>query len=362
MQEVLVTAVSFSRRALLVGAALALSVRAVDSAGVCGAQVTVRQIKLTPNADGTRTVRYRASVQTDQPACAVVSFTIIRSYIKPDGAAFEDAIPVEVDVPGRVDVEADTIADTRRLIYWRAEKVTCRPCAGSASNAPAASAPSAASSAAGDGSSSSGEAGWNVPRVGTKTVIAGGAAAAVVTGAVFMAGGSGGATGADSTPTPRATAVATATATATATVPPAPTTAPSPTPAPTPTVFAGAPPASPGSSVAGDITLLGSDPVAGSLVGAARNSITVRLQLYSEIVGSDNRLELQLWSGGQMCVRDTSAPLEIVARQPYVITFPMANARTCTAPFRTTLMRVFLNDRGTPKLAFDFPIGFDFVP
>jgi len=360
-----VIAVFFSRRASFVAAVLpfALAAAGAQAAGVCGAAVTVRQIRLSPNEDGTRTVRYRATVQTDQPACARVSFTIIRSYIKPDGTAFEDAIPVEVQVPGRsVDVEADTIANTRRLIYWRAEKVTCEPCAGTAGNLPAAPMPSSPSrsspgSAPAPEAQGGGDSGWTLPHVGPKAVIVGGAAAAVGTAAVLAMGGSGSATtGADATPAPRATGTATAAPTL------APTVAPTPTAAPTPTVFPGAPPASPGSSVTGDITLLGSDPVAGSSISAQASSFTVRLQLYTEAVGTDNRLEVQLWSGGQLCVRDTSAPIEIKVRQPYVISYPMANARTCVAPFRTTLMRVYLNDRGSPKLAFDFPVGFDFVP
>src|SRR5687767_11978438 len=104
---------------LVVGALSAAA--AAPAAEVCGARVSVRQIAMTPNEDGTRTVRYRASVETDQPACAQVSFTIVRSYIKPDGTNMEDMIPVDVQVPGRaVDVEGDTVAHTRRLIYWRA--------------------------------------------------------------------------------------------------------------------------------------------------------------------------------------------------------------------------------------------------
>jgi hypothetical protein len=172
MQEVRVERVSRASFFMMAGAALLLGGRS-EAADVCGAQVTVRQIGMTPNEDGTRIVRYRASVETDQPTCAKVGFSIIRSYIKPDGTPFEDAIPVDIQVPGRaVDVEGETLANTRRLIYWRAEKVTCQPCAGgSAANVAAAPVPS---SRRAGGTVASREGGG--AKVGKKAVLIGGAA------------------------------------------------------------------------------------------------------------------------------------------------------------------------------------------
>lgn len=108
--------------------------------------------------------------------------------------------------------------------------------------------------------------------------------------------------------------------------------------------------------------LLDSDPPAGNTISAARSSITTRFQVYIEEGGADLRLEVQLWSGGEMCVRDVSSPLSIKAKEPIIVQLPVANVRRCTGSFRTTLMRAYLNDRSTPKLVQDFPVGFDFVP
>jgi hypothetical protein len=351
-----VTAIFRARLAYWIAAAV-VPAAAAPAAEVCGARVSVRQIAMSQNEDGTRNVRYRASVETDQTSCARVSFTIVRSYLKPDGSNYEDMIPVEVQVPGRaVDVEGDTVADTRRLIYWRAEKVSCQPCAKSTGDRPMAPAPSySTTSVPGtvDGGGGS--------RMGGKAAIVGGGAALVAGGAavVLLGGGSGetaDAPGTGSNPTPRPTPRPTAGST------PAPTSAPTATPVPTPVVFPGAPPAATGNTESGEITFVSSDPPAGTPISATRSSIGLRINLYIDRVGTDMRLEVQMWSGGEMCVRDTSAPLEIKARTPYAVTYPMSNTRRCNAPFRTTLTRIYLNDRGTPKLVQDFPVGFDFVP
>ena len=369
----------------------------------CGARVTVRQIGMTTNEDGTRTLRYRASVQTDQSACTKVTFTIIRSYIKPDGAAVEDAIPVQVQVPGRaIDVEGETLANTRRLIYWRADRVSCQPCGDQATGVPAAPVPAASSRpvpttappAETDDRAARGSSG---PKLGKKAALIGGGAAIVATGAFVALGGSGsGAAPADGgksgTPTARPTVapttpplspVATPTPTpagATPTATPVPGgsptatpvvgSTPTATPAPTSTpssggtvrVLPGAPPAAPAGTAEGSMDLLDTDPPGGNTITAARSSVSTRFQVYIEEAGSDLRLEVQFWSGGQMCIRDVSSPLAIKAKEPIIVQMPVANVRQCTAPFRTTLVRAYLNDRSTPKLVQDFPLGFDFVP
>jgi hypothetical protein len=333
---------------------------AVEAADACGAQVSVRQVATTPNADGTRTVRYRATVQTDQTSCTRVTFTIMRSYIKTDGTAFEDAIPVDVQVEGRADVEADTVADTRRLIYWRAERVTCEPCASGTKATGTTAAPAASAGRRSAGRTD--DAGLEKPKAGKKAALIAGGVAVAVGGAVLVGGGGGGSSDPVGTNNPNATPRPTSAAPTTA-----PTTAPTvapptPTPEPTPKVFPGAPPAAPTDSVNGELVLVSSDPPAGNPIAATRGTIALQIRLYADKVGTDNRLELQFWSGGQMCLQDTSAALDIKAQQPYLIQFPMPNNRRCSAPFRTTLIRVLLTDRGTPKIAEDFLTGFDFVP
>jgi hypothetical protein len=362
---------SFRTRASSLMAALPLVFQSVSPAAAqtCGARVTVRQIGMTANEDGTRTLRYRASVQTDQSACTKVAFTIIRSYIKPDGTAVEDAIPVEVQVPGRaIDVEGETLANTRRLIYWRADRVSCQPCSDQATGVPAAPVPAASSrsvptSAPPVETEADAARGSRSPRVGRKVALIGGGAAIVATGAFVALGGSGSAAapadGATPTPSPAPRPTAGAT---TPPLPPAATATPTPAPSAGPQVLPGAPPAAPAGTTEGSMDLLDSDPPGGNSIPASRSSISTRFQVYIEDAGADLRLEVQLWSGGQMCVRDVSSPLAIKAKEPIIVQMPVANVRRCTAPFRTTLIRAYLNDRSTPKLVQDFPIGFDFVP
>ena len=343
---------------VLAGAAVLLGGRS-EAADVCGAQVTVRQIGMTPNDDGTRTVRYRASVETDQVTCAKVSFSIIRSYIKPDGTAFEDAIPVDIQVPGRaVDVEGETLANTRRLIYWRAEKVACLPCAaGSAANVPAAPVPGSTRRTATGTTTTAAKAdsGGGV-HVGKTAVLIGGAAA-VAGGAALMLGGSSGsaAEGTEATPTPAPTSPPSST--------PVPTAGPTATPVPSgPAVLPGSAPPLPPSAEDGDLNLLSTDPPNGNSVPASRGTVGVQLQVFIEKVTSNMRLEVQMFSGSEACIKDTSAPIDIKANQPTILAMPMPNVRRCTAPFRTTLLRAALIDANGTKLARDFPLQLDFLP
>jgi hypothetical protein len=340
----------------------------VQAADVCGARVDVRQIGMTSNDDGTRTVRYRASVQTDQVTCAKVTFSIIRSYIKPDGTAFEDAIPVDIQVPGRaVDVEGETLANTRRLIYWRAERISCQPCAdGGKGNVPAAPVPGAPSSrrpAASGGSTApttiaSSDSDGGV-KVGKKAMLIGGAAAALGGAALVVSGSGGAAAEGEETPSPSPSPAATNAPSATATPAPGPT----PTAAPSgPRVLPGAPPALPDSAETGDLNLLSTDPPDGNSVAASRGTVGIQLQVYIEKVTSNMRLEVQIFSGGETCLRDTSAPLDIKAKQPSILAMPLPNVRRCTAPFRTTLLRALLLDANGTKLARDYPIQLDFMP
>jgi hypothetical protein len=363
MQEVRVK--TFARASLSLIAFSILFVASSVAADVCGARVDVKQIGMTPNEDGTRTVRYRASVQTDQVTCAKVSFSILRSYIKPDGTAFEDVIPVDIQVPGRaVDVEGETLANTRRLIYWRAEKITCEPCAKgevAATNVPPAPVPATArrrpatgGAAAAPAAPSSDEGGMKLP--GKKAVLIGGAAAAVG-GAALVLGGSSSAAApdAEATPTPSPGPAATN--------PPASTPAPTPTPTPAgPRVFPGAPPAPPASAEEGDITLLSTDPPNGNSVPASKGTVGVQLQVFIDKVTPNMRLEVDIFSGGETCLRDTSAPLDIAAKQPTILVMSMPNVRRCTAPFRTTLVRALLIDAAGTKLTRDFPLQLDFMP
>lgn len=103
----------------------------------CGARVTVRQVAMQPNDDGTRTLKYRASVQVDSEgaACTRVKFSVMRSYVKRDGSTVEAGIPVTVDVPRHnADVEGDDVLPTSRLVYWWPDQVRCEPCPAAATS------------------------------------------------------------------------------------------------------------------------------------------------------------------------------------------------------------------------------------
>jgi hypothetical protein len=110
---------------------LALLGPAGAGAQECGARVTVRQVGMKANEDGTRTLKYRARVEaaTESSQCAKVSFTVMRSYIRTDGQKLEDGIPVAVEADGRVEVEGEDILATSKLVYWWADRVSCQPCA-----------------------------------------------------------------------------------------------------------------------------------------------------------------------------------------------------------------------------------------
>jgi hypothetical protein len=121
------------------------------SAQTCGARVTVRQVGMQPNDDGTRTLRYRASVQIDPPGvCTRVSFSLMRSYVRSDGSTIEAGLPLSVEVEKRNTLlEGDDVLPTSRLVYWWTEQVRCEPCTGETSTAapPPAKAPKAAPAA-----------------------------------------------------------------------------------------------------------------------------------------------------------------------------------------------------------------------
>jgi hypothetical protein len=95
----------------------------------CGAQVSVRQVDKKQNEDGTRTLKYRATVQADPAAgCTRVSFDVIRSYVRHDGVTLEDPIPMSVEAHDQEVVEAQDVLATSKLVYLRAERVSCQPC------------------------------------------------------------------------------------------------------------------------------------------------------------------------------------------------------------------------------------------
>jgi hypothetical protein len=114
---------------------LAVSALALGStpaaAQACGAHVSVRQVDKKQNEDGTRTLKYRAVVQADPAAgCTRVSFHVIRSYVRNDGVTLEEPIPMSVEAHDQEVVEAEDVLATNKLVYWRADRVSCQPCAG----------------------------------------------------------------------------------------------------------------------------------------------------------------------------------------------------------------------------------------
>jgi hypothetical protein len=134
-QEVKVKArnVALSMVVVVGGAAL------VGAQPACGARVTVRQVGMQPNDDGTRTLKYRANVQIDPPGvCTRVSFSLMRSYVKGDGSTVEAGLPLAVEVQKRSTLlEGDDVLPTSRLVYWWTDDVRCEPCPGGQAAAPA---------------------------------------------------------------------------------------------------------------------------------------------------------------------------------------------------------------------------------
>ena len=124
----------------------------------------------------------------------------------------------------------------------------------------------------------------------------------------------------------------------------------------------GSAPPLPPSAEDGDLNLLSTDPPNGNSVPASRGTVGVQLQVFIEKVTSNMRLEVQMFSGSEACIKDTSAPIDIKANQPTILAMPMPNVRRCTAPFRTTLLRAALIDANGTKLARDFPLQLDFLP
>jgi hypothetical protein len=108
----------------------ALAAPAAVEAQSCGARVTVRQVGMKANEDGTRTLKYRAKVEADHGTsrCAKVQFTVMRSYVRTDGQKLEDGIPVTVEAEKRAEVEGEDILATNKLVYWWADRVSCQPC------------------------------------------------------------------------------------------------------------------------------------------------------------------------------------------------------------------------------------------
>jgi hypothetical protein len=121
---------------IISGALLALIPASVSADPVCGARVTVREVSRQPNDDGTRTLKYRASVQAE-PAegtvCSRVSFSVMRSYVKADGSTAEAGIPMTLEVRKRSTVDGEDVLPTSRLVYWWADQVRCEPCSAAAS-------------------------------------------------------------------------------------------------------------------------------------------------------------------------------------------------------------------------------------
>jgi hypothetical protein len=106
----------------------------VHAESACGARVTVREVGRQLNDDGTRTLKYRASVEAETEAsCAKISFSIMRSYVKADGSTTEGAIPMTIEARRRSTViEGEDVLPTSRLVYWWADQVRCDACAGPA--------------------------------------------------------------------------------------------------------------------------------------------------------------------------------------------------------------------------------------
>jgi hypothetical protein len=121
-----------------------LATGAASAGPVCGAHVTVREVGRQANDDGTRTLKYRATVlaePADGASCARVTFSVMRSYVKSDGSTTEGAIPVTLEVKKRnTTVDGEDVLATTRLVYWWADQVRCEPCS-EASGAPAEAGP-----------------------------------------------------------------------------------------------------------------------------------------------------------------------------------------------------------------------------
>jgi hypothetical protein len=119
---------------MISSALLALIPARVSADPVCGARVTVREVSRQPNDDGTRTLKYRASVQAEPAegaACSKVSFSVMRSYVKADGSTAEAGIPMTIEARKRSTVvDGEDVLPTSRLVYWWADQVRCEPCSG----------------------------------------------------------------------------------------------------------------------------------------------------------------------------------------------------------------------------------------
>jgi hypothetical protein len=139
MEEVSVK-LRFLSYAAVAGAALVASAPADAVAQVCSARATVRQIGVKPNDDGTRTLRYRATLQADKDAvpCTKVDLTVVRSYVAADGTTREEGIPLSAEVKDKLEIDGEDVLATSKLVYWRTERVTCEPCAGAPATTKAA--------------------------------------------------------------------------------------------------------------------------------------------------------------------------------------------------------------------------------
>jgi hypothetical protein len=115
-------------------AGLALLGARLSADPVCGAHVTVREVGRQANDDGTRTLKYRATVLAEPAegaSCARVSFSVMRSYVKSDGSTAEGPIPVTLEVKKRnTTVDGQDVLATTRLVYWWADQIRCEPCTG----------------------------------------------------------------------------------------------------------------------------------------------------------------------------------------------------------------------------------------